>query len=1033
MGSFFQSTIDGIIASHTAQAPGATAIEDGDRKLSYHELEQNVANLASRLTQHDLRHEEPICILADLCAEMVIAQLAVIRLGLTCVPLTTNIPRLRLKSTLRDVGARYVLSDAEGIRVENDLTLLPITPQQDTLHGPVPGGTEDGGAVPPVDRAHGRGYASLEDQDADYRTHILYTSGSTGKPKPVQVLERSILHLTTMSPIGILDATDKVAVINNPGFDISLFEIFSGLIAGATLVIVPRLIVTDPFGFREFIAQRQLSVIYLTCTLFGIIAHACPATFHNVKHLLIGGSIANIAAVRGVMESSLPPKFLWNCYGPTEITTHALMHQITPPEFKYDNISLGKPFGDGRVRLVDEHLGVITQPGVVGEVLLTGPGLSRGYVGLPQENEYRFIALKDGSRYYRSGDRARWREGEPQVLEIVGRTDFQVKQAGFRVELEEIQHTLLSSGQLAGAVVVQVSNSSATAGAFLVAFVIPAIADTLRVGDLNAYLSERLPACMIPSEVVFVQAFPLTDHEKVDRRALIQSYLDKQGADQTDWKESRDFSAVVRALWSSLLNKPSFSDTDDFFQLGGTSLQAAALISKLREHTGRTVSMRGLVENARLDQLVAYLGAFVDGGNAPDEAEQWTADARLADELKIDPSWSAADLNSVLDWTAPEEGRLFVTGGTGFVGTHFIARFLTMPAVKEIVCLARAKNGQTPRQRIEHTLERYEFLDNVAQHLDKLTVLEGDITQPNLGLSAPDYTWLADRTSAIFHVAAKVNYCEPYSAHFATNVLGTKNVLELATRGRRMPFHYMSTLDVWGPVGLIFGTRELFEDESLHPHIRSLPFDIGYAPSQWVAEEIVRRARARGLPVAIYRPGFVMGDTQHGAANPDDFVSRLFMGSIRLGAFPHLPNQRMEFVTADYVCDTTLHIAAKKRNLGRSYCIVPPSPEISVDMEEAYHVLRDAGYPLRLLPYWDWVRALQEMDDPTNPLNPLLPMLQEPVISGLSRFQTSRQTPRYDCSNTLAAIKDAPQIQYVPLNAELVRKSLEFCRRKGAF
>ncbi|PYI35296.1 NRPS-like enzyme [Aspergillus indologenus CBS 114.80] len=1027
MGSLFQSTIDGIISANTAKAPQATAVEDGDRKLSYQELERKVVNLTSMLAEHDLKHEEPVCILADLGVEVVVAQLAVIRLGLTCIPLITCTPRLRLMSILKDVEARYVLSDSKDIPLGSEFTVLPITVDGEEWQG------HDADRASCADGVDGNQSSFLECQNPNYRTHILYTSGSTGKPKPVQVMERSILHLASKSPLGILDPTDKVAVINNPGFDISLFEIFPGLIAGATLVIVPRMVVTDPFTFREFIVEKGLSVIYLTSTLFGIIAHACPTTFHNVKHLLIGGSAANVAAVKAVVNSSLPPKYLWNTYGPTEITTHAVMHLVTPSEFKYDNIGLGKPFGNGRLRLVDEDLSTITTPGVVGEVLLTGPGLTRGYVGLPKENEYRFLQLEDGLRYYRSGDRAKWRKGEADVLEFAGRTDFQVKQGGFRVELEEIQHMLLSSGQLVGAVVVQVPGSSVTVGAFIVAFVIPAIADTLRVGALEEYLGERLPGYMIPSDIVFLQEFPLNDHGKIDRKALIHKYLMEREHKKSEFEDSRDTATIVRGLWSSLLNKPSFNQDDDFFRLGGTSLQAAALIAKLREHTGRTISMRGLVENSQLHELVAYLGEFVEGGNAPDDADCWIADARLTDDLKINPAWSAQDWESVIDWTAPGEGRLFLTGVTGFVGAHFLFRFLNMPEVQEVVCLARAKSGQTPRQRVEHTLKRYEFHERVAHQLAKLTVLEGDITQKDLGLSASEYTQLADRTSAIFHIAAKVNYCEPYSAHFEPNVLGTKNLLELAAQGRRKAFHYMSSLDAWGATGLIYGTRVLLEDEPLLPHIGSLPFDIGYASSQWVAEQMVRGARDRGLPAVIYRPGFVIGDTKHGAGNPDDFVSRLFMGSIRLGAFPHLPSQRMEFVTVDYVCDATLHIASKKNSFGRSYCLVPPSPAISVDMEKTYEILVEAGYALRLLPYWDWVRELQEIEDQDNPLNPLLPMLQEPVISGLSRFQTSRQTPWYDCSNTLAALKDAPEIKYAPLSVDLLTTILRFWRRIGAF
>lgn len=176
---------------------------------------------------------------------------------------------------------------------------------------------------------------------------------------------------------------------------------------------------------------------------------------------------------------------------------------------------------------------------------------------------------------------------------------------------------------------------------------------------------------------------------------------------------------------------------------------------------------------------------------------------------------------------------------------------------------------------------------------------------------------------------------------------------------------------------------------------------------------MVRRARTRGLPTAIYRPGFVIGDSRNGSGNPDDFFARLIVGSLRLGAFPILPNQRLEYVTIDYVYDAILHIASQNKNLGKSYSLAP-DPADSVNLEKTVEVIRDAGYPMEHIPYWDWVQRLQATTDKENPLLPLMPLLQEAVLSGLSRFETSRNTPHYDSSNTVAALKDAPGVQYVP-------------------
>ncbi|KAI9043321.1 non-ribosomal peptide synthetase [Aspergillus affinis] len=992
--------MDRYLSSRAILQPNDIAIEDGSHLLSYRELDREVGKLASVLNEFHLSHEQPICVLEGIGSKMIIAQLAVLRARLTCVPIAPSMPELRLLDMLQDTGAEYILTD-QRTPDSKHITTIPISGHE-VEHSEVCSSSGDRG---------------------EFRSHILYTSGSSGKPKAVQIAESSLLHLAVNSEITPLHPKDRMAVINNPGFDISLFEIFAPLAAGATLVIIPREVVTDPFAFREFAAEKHLSVLFLTAALFSIIAQACPTAFANVRHVLTAGEVANKAAMRVVLESSAPPEHLWNTYGPTEATTFSTMHLVTLGELKHENIAIGRAMGNTELRLVDEDSNIITEPGQMGEILLGGPGLTMGYIGRPKENQDRFITL-DGIRYYRTGDMAKWRQDDPGVLDFVGRVDLQVKHGGFRIELEEIEQLLLSSTRLYGAAVVQIPPTDLDHEPLLVAFVIPCIANSIRPRDITTFSQERLPEYMVPQDIVFCSKFPLTEHGKVDRNVLVQRYIRKrEEKTQSRKKEGGDdLLSVVKEIWSTLLNKPTINEHDDFFVLGGTSLQSAALIARLRQQLGKAISMRSLHENSRLRDLVNHLQEFTEGGNAPDEAETWTYDAHIADSLE-----------PLSEWQDSSEGRVFVTGVTGFMGAHFLSRFLQNPNVKEIVCLARSKGDLSPTDRVHRALRRYDLWDDSTGHLKKLMVLEGDISLDHLGLTNENFTWLTNWASTIFHLAAKVNFCEPYESHFDANILGTKNVLEAALSGRRKSFHYMSSIDIWGPTGLVFGTRKVLEDEPLEPHIRGLPFDIGYAQSKWVAEQMVRRARTRGLPTAIYRPGFVVGDSRDGSGNPDDFFARLMVGSIRLGAFPILPNQRMEYVTVDYVCDATLHIASQNKNLGKSYSLVAPDPADSVNLEKTVEVIREAGYPVEHIPYWDWVQRLQSTADKENPLLPVMPLLQEPVLGGRSRFETSRNTPHYDSSNAVAALKDAPEIAYILFNSGILNKFLSFWDRKGFY
>ncbi|KAB8261930.1 hypothetical protein BDV32DRAFT_157691 [Aspergillus pseudonomiae] len=1004
--------MDRYLSTHVSQRPNAIAIEDDTQKLTYKDLGREVDKLALVLNSYDLSPEEPICIIEGINSKLVIAQLAVIRARLTCVPIEPSTPKLRLNDMLADIGAKYILSDKEDIANNIEHTVIPITSQS-------PHVTSDM-------RKDSQGNGSVHDPDHEYRSHILFTSGSSGRPKAVQIPERAIIHLVTKTACTPLEPSDRVALINNPGFDISLFEVFGPLVAGATMVPVPRIVATDPFAFREFIAEKAISVIFLTAALLSITGFTCPTAFRGVRLVLSAGDVPSVAAVKAIMKSSAPPKHLWNTYGPTETTTYSTMHEIKAEELQHDSLAIGGPAGETKLCLVNANLKPVTKPGEVGEILLGGPGMTTGYINRPEENKNSFVTLH-GIEYYRTGDLARYRVATPDVLEFAGRADHQVKQDGFRVELGEIEQTLHASDLLSGAVVRQITSPDEHEEPFLVAFVIPAIANTVRARTLSEYLKQRLPSYMIPRDFIFCSEYPMTAHDKVDRKALEQQYRESQerqgvaNGEQTNGHGSGTES-VVKSLWSSLLNRDNIDNEDDFLALGGTSLQCAALINKLRHHLGKTISMRSLHENSRLCDLVNYLDEFAEGGNAPVEADKWIAHSKIADSL-----------HAVPDWQAENEGKVFISGVTGFLGVNFLSRFLRMPTVKEIVCVARAKNGITPRDRVEATLEQYDLWDQSKSHMHKLRVLTGDISLDLLGLPAEQFDWLANWASVVFHLAAKVNFCDPYQAHFDSNTLGTKNMLDLAASGRRKAFHFMSSIDAWGPTGLVFGTRRCLEDEPLERHVRGLSFDIGYAQSKWVSEMMVRRARDRGLPTAIYRPGFTVGDSQTGAGNPDDFFARLIVGSIKLGAFPVLPRQRMEYVTIDYVLDATLHIASRNENLGRSYSLVAPDPKDSVNLEQTVDVIRNLGYPLKHIPYWDWVRMLQRTSDMDNPLLPVMPLLQEPVLNGITRFETSRDTPHYDSSNTVAALKDAPNIQYVPFDSKMLGKFIDFWGSKGFY
>ncbi|PLB49644.1 NRPS-like enzyme [Aspergillus steynii IBT 23096] len=997
-----------IIYNRALEAPLQMAITDGAVCLTYAGLLTESIDLAHRLRAKRVSAPEPVGILLGPGVQQIVAQLAILLVGGTCVPIEPTIPELRLQSLLEDIEAKYIITGRESwVDLPGFESFCIEYPQEPQSNG-VPN-WEFGTTAP--------------------RSHILFTSGSTGKPKPVQVRADSIVHLATRTPLTPLSREDRVAHFNNAGFDLSLFEIWATLLSGATVVTLPRKIAVDPGELPSFLQEHEVTVIIMTAALFEITVFVSPAAFHTLRHVITAGDVANARAMRRMLNSG-PPDHLWNAYGPTECTTFVTAMEVLPEEAQRDRISIGRPVGETRIYLLDENQMPIQQSGRRGEIYVGGPGLAMGYLNRPSENKSCFIEiprqdLRTGQdevvRLYRTGDLAEWRP-KSDCLDFIGRTDEQVKHQGFRVELGEIERVLRNHVAVQAVVVAQ-QMASTNCMDSLVAFVIANEADEVTPEALVDFSRRRLPSYMVPDNVELVSTFPLTAHGKVDRQGLLQQWVDSaEDERELDADGDGEKKDVIRGLWSDLLKVPRINEDDDFFALGATSLQAASLLGMVQERMGRTVTMEQLFRHSRLSDFQALLEPEepVSEGDAPDDTQAWMSDVNLVNEIETVP-----------DWESPSEGRVFVTGVTGFVGPHLLHSLMRRPGVKQIACLVRSKGSEDVVGRVRCAMQRYDLWEECQEHRSKLLVFEGNLSDDHLGLDPELFAWLAGWASVVFHLGAKINFCESYREHRDANVLGTRNALHLAAAGRRKSFHYLSSIDTWGSTGFILGTKELYKDEPLQPHIQGLRYDLGYAQSQWTAEAMVQRMRDRGLPTAIYRPGFIIGHSKTGASNPDDFVSRIIAGSIQLGLFPRL-DQRLEYVPVDYVVSAMLHIASSNANLGHSYSLVAPDRRESVTVVDTARVLNEAGHPVKLVDYPEWAAQAATHQRLDGPLAPLLPMLQERVLGQLTRWEASQYSPVYRCDNAVRALRESG-IVYRGLDEVMVRRAVAFWKRKGFY
>ena len=431
--------------------------------------------------------------------------------------------------------------------------------------------------------------------------YVIYTSGSTGKPKGVVVSHQNIVRLVHKANYVDLTADDVVLHLAPLAFDASTFEIWGALLNGARLVIYPDGVVDLP-RLRSVIAQQQISVLWLTAALFHQVVDEDVEALAGVRQLLAGGDVLSVAHVRRVIEA-LPGCTAINGYGPTEGTTFSACFAVPDVAAIADTVPIGRPITNTQVYVLDSGLEPVPI-GVVGELYVAGAGLGRGYVGRCGLTAERFVANPfglAGSRMYRTGDLARWRPDG--VLEFLGRADQQVKLRGFRIEPGEIEAVLLRHPAVAQAVVV--AREDAPGQKRLVAYVVAGADRAIDVAALRGQLGASLPDYMVPSGIVVLASLPLTPNGKLDRGALPAPDLTPQVV-----RLPRTFQEeALCTQFAEVLGLHEVGIDDNFFALGGNSLLAIRLISRIRATLNVEIAIRNLFEAPTVDALAKHIHA----------------------------------------------------------------------------------------------------------------------------------------------------------------------------------------------------------------------------------------------------------------------------------------------------------------------------------------------------------------------------------------------------------------------------------------
>ncbi|GLX51535.1 hypothetical protein Shyhy01_44850 [Streptomyces hygroscopicus subsp. hygroscopicus] len=555
-----------LFGEQRARTPDAVAVVCEGRALTYADLDAASNRLAHLVIGLGVRPGDNVALYMGRSAELIVAELAVLKAGAAYVPLDPRQPAQRLAWIVADAGATLLLTDRHpaDLPFTCDIPLARIPAGEDAALAGDPG-------APDVD-VH-----------PDQLAYVMYTSGSTGTPKGVANTHRNVAELA-LDPCWDAARHHRVLAYSPPAFDSSTYEMWVPLLHGGGLTVLTgdKIDLGDLAGA---VAEHGITALYLTTALFDAMAQEHVEALAAVSEIWTGGDVLSTAALRRVLDAC-PDTTVVHVYGPTETTVFCSYQTFEPRTRPVAALHLGRPMANTALYVLDEFLAP-APPGVVGELYVAGSHLARGYVGRAGLTAERFVADPFGGagrRMYRTGDLARW--GRDGVVEFVGRADAQVKLRGFRIEPGEVETVVLRDGAVAQAVVVV--REDRPGDKRLVAYVVPGEGGDVDVEALRRSVSAVLPEFMVPSAFVVLGALPLTVNGKVDRAALPAPEFGGGGG-----RAPRDpVEEILCGLFADVLDLERVGIDDNFFELGGHSLSATRLVSRIRAAFGVEVTVR---------------------------------------------------------------------------------------------------------------------------------------------------------------------------------------------------------------------------------------------------------------------------------------------------------------------------------------------------------------------------------------------------------------------------------------------------------
>ena len=798
-------TIVELFEKQVTLTPNKIAVAFGNQNLTYKELNEKANQLANFLRAFaTILPNQCIGILTKRSIQMAIGLLAILKSGAAYVPIDPEYPSDRISYMLEDSGANYILVDDSTKDLCIDKNTINLDHLEDIFIN------EDASNL------------SVVNNPSDLM-YLIYTSGSTGKPKGVMLTHQNVnnyLHGLT----NVIDfSSDKVMVsVTTICFDIFVTEFWGSLLNGLTVVLANEQEQNISSDLNKLCQKYHVNMIQTTPSRFSLWLQTDELDFLNeISDLMVGGEALPRNLLQKLKEYT--HLHIYNMYGPTETAVWSTIKSAP----KEDLITIGTPIANTQVYILDSY-GHLLPPGIAGNLYIGGDGVCKGYRNRPELNKEVFIPSpfnKDEILYNTKDLAYRLKNGE---LVHLGRTDFQAKIHGFRVELGEIENAIIEYPDVKNAVVLLQNGS-------LNAFIVSDVA--IEIENLIDYLLKHLPHYMIPKNIVQVSDFPLTPNGKINRKHPIFTVQVPKISHQV--LPTNDIEKILYDVFNENLHL-DIGITDNFFEYGVDSLMIINLVSQLYLY-----DIHLTIQDFYNHTTIESLAKKIINNNSIFGEE--------TDTLKEKHITDISSVKSKLDKTIlpKKDANILLTGVTGFLGIH-ILKDLIENTNYNIYCIIRKKDGKDIKTRLIERLSYY--FDGAYENLidKRIFVIDSDITLPYFGLSKEEYEILGNKISYVIHCAADVRHFGDYALSEKINIQSTNTIIHFCL-DFNIILNHISTMTVSG-YGLVNVPEHLLFDENSF-YIHQKYQDNIYVKTKFMAEEAIYRALSVGLIAKIYRIG----------------------------------------------------------------------------------------------------------------------------------------------------------------------------------